>query len=284
MALSDVSILKGLKNLTVYDRDTRVPKYILRVASEMSIEPKVEEDELKIGGVVWDSDIKESSYELKFTAYEYPVAVVEHMTGGIKTTHSSNAAGEVIDEENVNGTTAYDTITGVAAVALSGTADVKWGEYVVYAKTATTVSVYAMSNVSFNDGTDEDYTDDTLLIADDLTISNGANTQLTSFGIYFTGGSAVSMTIGDTFRFRVRRPNKAGYKLVVGGLNTEWDDVGIIGIPNKKKDTYRLIDVFKVKISGMPLSMKDGEYSSYQVTAKLQYDSAKSGYFEVISE
>jgi hypothetical protein len=284
MALSDVSILKGLKNLTVYDRDTRVPKYILRVASEMSIEPKVEEDELKIGGVVWDSDIKESSYELKFTAYEYPVAVVEHMTGGIKTTHSSNAAGEVIDEENVNGTTAYDTTTGVAAVALSGTADVKWGEYVVYAKTATTVSVYAMSNVSFNDGTDEDYTDDTLLIADDLTISNGANTQLTSFGIYFTGGSAVSMTIGDTFRFRVRRPNKSGYKLVVGGLNTEWDDVGIIGIPNKKKDTYRLIDVFKVKISGMPLSMKDGEYSSYQVTAKLQYDSAKSGYFEVISE
>jgi hypothetical protein len=284
MALSDVSILKGLKNLTVYDRDTRVPKYILRVASEMSIEPKVEEDELKIGGVVWDSDIKESSYELKFTAYEYPVAVVEHMTGGIKTTHSSNAAGEVIDEENVNGTTAYDTTTGVAAVALSGTADVKWGEYVVYAKTATTVSVYAMSNVSFNDGKDEDYTDDTLLIADDLTISNGANTQLTSFGIYFTGGSAVSMTIGDTFRFRVRRPNKSGYKLVVGGLNTEWDDVGIIGIPNKKKDTYRLIDVFKVKISGMPLSMKDGEYSSYQVTAKLQYDSAKSGYFEVISE
>jgi hypothetical protein len=284
MALSDVSILKGLKNLTVYDRDTRVPKYILRVASEMSIEPKVEEDELKVGGVVWDSDIKEASYELKFTAYEYPVAVVEHMTGGIKTTYVSDASGEVVDEENVNGITAYSATTGISAVALSGTTEAKWGEYVVKAKTASTVSVYAMSNVSFNDGTDEDYTDDTLLIADDLSISNSGDTQVPNFGFYFTGGSAVAMTIGDTFRFRIRRPNKSGYKVVVGGLNTEWEDVGIIGVPAKKKDIYRMIDVFKVKISGLPYSLKDGEYSSYQVTAKLQYDSSKGGYFELISE
>jgi hypothetical protein len=138
--------------------------------------------------------------------------------------------------------------------------------------------------VSFNDGTDEDFNSDLLLIADDLSITNGGTTQVPNFGFYFTGGSAVAMTIGDTFRFRLRRPNKSGYKLVVGGLNTSWDDVGIIGVPAKKKDTYRLIDVFKVKISGMPLSMKDGEYSSYQVTAKLQYDSSKSGYFEIISE
>lgn len=287
MALSDVSILKGLKNLTVYDRDTRLPKYMLRVISEMSIEPKVEEDELKVGGVTWDSDIKEMTYELKFQAYEYPVAVVEHLTGGLKTSYTSEAAGDVEDIENVNGTTVIDATTGISTVGLisAGSADLKPGEYVLKAKTATTVSLYAMTDVAFNEGTDKAFLSDDLLIKDDITVTSSSSTDVTGWGVKITGGSGtIAMTVGHTARFRVRRANKASYKVVVGGLNSEFEDVGIIGVPAKKKDLYRMVDVYKVKIAGIPLSMKDGEYSSYSITAKLQYDSVKAGYYEYISE
>jgi hypothetical protein len=284
MALSDVSLFKGIKNLTVYDRDTRVPKYILRVVSDVKIDQKTEYDELKVGGTVWHTDIKDSSVDLSFTAFEYPVDVVEHLTGGISTDYTSQSNGEIIDEENVNGDSILDSATGMDVQVDSATkAQQKFCEYVVKAKTASTVSLYAMSSVSFNEGNDKDFSDDTMLVADDISIGTGSGTLVTDFGIKFVGGSGtIGFTVGDTARFRVRPASTTGYKVVVGGLNSSFEDVGVIAFPRKINSEYSLIDMYKVKISGMPLEFKDGGYSSYQITAKLQYDSDKEGLYEIV--
>jgi len=283
MGLSNPEILKGIGSMVVQDYDDANPLYFLQGIDSIKITPKIEKSSLVCARGTLDSDVQITGYELSFTAYDYSQGSVAHMTGGELTEYTSNAAGEVVDIENVQGNTCYDSTKGVTpTVSTSGIANIKYGEYVIIAKTSSTVTIKALTDVSFNDGTNEAYEDDDLVIADDVSISNGVATEVPNFGFKLMGGSAVAMTVGDTCTFRLRRPNKAGWKVRVGGIGTEFTTVSAVAFV-KRNNIYKALKIFKFKIAGLTLEQTK-EYSKYDITADLELDSGKGGYFDYIQE
>ena len=295
MGLSNVEVIKGLGSFVISKYGSAVPKYILQSANNIKVTPKTEKDQLVNARGVLDEDIRSTSYELSFEAYEYPASVIEHLSGGIKTTYDAEDDGEIVDIENVYGDSVYDVATGCvpsidtdALVPEEEGAEavgIKYGEYVVEAVTASTVKVYALGDVSFRDGVDADFQDDSLCITeDDLTIATGTEVIVEGFGIALTGGSGtIALTPGDTMRFRVRRPEKAGFKVSIGGLTEEYETVSAIAFPKKKNDKFYAVKLHKFIIQGLPIEIGDN-YSKYEVTATLQYDSGKRGVMEFIKE
>jgi hypothetical protein len=283
--LTDIKYLYGLSNLTVIDRTNDKPKYLLRVVSSMNVDSKVDYDKLTVGGVDWASEEKASSYSLKFEAYEYAPTVMEHLSGGQLTTEALNAAGEVVHLANVKGTSAYNSTTGIASFSVATLADLKWGKYVAVVTAATKIKIYGLTgNVSFNDGTNIAFADDTLQVGSEITVVAATPEDITELGLHVTGGSGtIGMTIGDTCTFEIRRGTKTGYRLVVGGLSTVYEDVKIIGTFKQTQSTYRAVEIPKVKISGLPLEAGDS-YSKYSVTADILYDSGIDGFYRYIEE
>lgn len=282
MSRTDPKIFRGIGGITVYNRDDRVPIVNLRVLSEASLNFKPEYEELKIGGKVWDSEVKESSVELSYTVSEYPKKHLEVLSAATASDHTVTASGEIALLENVNGDSVYKATTGIASVSIGTVTDLKEGEYVVKAVSATTVDVYALSDVSFGDGTDGAVIDDTMVIAQGLSITQSSETAIPKFGISLVGGSGtIAMTVGDTCHFTVRRASSTGYTLKVGSQLDSFGEYGVLLIPRKKGTSYRFIDVFRCQIAGLPISLKDG-YSEAQITVKALYDSAKDGYFRIV--
>jgi hypothetical protein len=286
MSLTEVNkdLFRGIKSLTLYDRDTHIPQAFLRVLSEVNVDHKVEFDDLEIGGTIWDSEQKSSVCELGFTAYDYTKKMMEKLSGGVITNYASEANGEVIELENVKGSSILNAVTGLAAVAVDtlSKADIKEGKYIIEAVDADTLKLYAASDISFGDGENTSFLDDSLAVATGLDIGSGADTDVTNYGLVLTGGSGtIAFTPGDTASFYVRRPLVTGFKLKVGGINDQATECGAWIYPKKKNNYYTMLDCFKLKVAGMPLGFKDG-YSEYKITAKLLYDSAKDGYYNLI--
>jgi hypothetical protein len=286
MALSEIngSLFRGIKSLTLYDRDTEIPSAFLRVISEVNIDYKVDFDDLDIGGTIWDSEQKSKSAELSFTAYDYTDEMVEQLTGGTMTEYESEADGEIVDFANVKGTSVFNATTGIASISVTALekADLKEGKYTIVASGGNTARVYAASDISFGDGKNTAFIDNSLVITAALEFASATGTKVDDYGITLNGGSGtIAFTPGDTASFYVRRPLVTGYKLKVGGINDTVTECGVWIYPKKKNTYYTMIDCFKVKIAGMPIGFKDG-YSEYKVTAKLLYDSAKDGYYNLI--
>lgn len=283
MALGNPTIFRGIKSLTFYNRTTRKPIAFFRVLSEANIESNPEYEELKIGGILWDSELKELVYGLSCTGYQYDIEGMELLSGGTKTALTSEANGKIYDEENVKGSSVLSATTGIVlSLTSADSGDLKEGEYVIEATAATKVIVYAMTDVSFADGNDGELLDSTLAITEELTITASTASVLAAYGLTLTGGSGtIGFTVGDTARFRVRRALATGYSLRVGARNTNFSDVGVLITPKKKNSAYTFIDVFRVQAAGLPLGFKDG-YSELQLNMKMLYDSDKDGYYDLI--
>ncbi len=287
MALSNPVSLFGIHSATLYSRTDRTPIAYLRVLGDASCELKGEFEDLNGGSQMypWDSEVKSISSEISFTAREYPVAAMNLLLAGSLTSYTAAATGEVIDEANVYGTTVYSS-TGIATVTVTSDDDddLKEGEYVVKAVSATTVDVYAMSDVDFSRGTDGAYEDDYLKIASAQTITKSGATVLANYGITLTGGGdTIAMTIGDSMRFTVRRPTVTGVKLVIGKASSTFSEFGCILTGQKSSGgAISYLDIYRCKAAGMPLQFKEKGYSEWAITIKALYDSAKDGVFEFI--
>lgn len=285
MALSAVEIIKSIGSFVICDYETGIPKYMLQSIENMEISPVKESSKLVVPRGTLDSDEEITGYDLKFKAYEYPLAAVEHMTGGVKTTDGAETNGEIVDIANVKGTSVYDTTTGcIPAIDTGDTDEIKYNIIVVEAKDTNTVTLYGMSDVAFKDGTDKSYADDLCVIKDDVDITADTSTGITGFGFKLIGGTGtIGLVAGDTMRFRIRRPNKAGGKVIVGGVGTAFAAVTAFAFPKKKNDMYRAVHIYKFSVAGMPISMGK-EYSQYEISASLIYDTTKDGYYEFIKE
>lgn len=287
MSLSNPVTLFGIHSATFYNRTNRIPFAFLRVLGDASMELAGETEDL-VGGsnmYPWDSEAKSISSEVSFTAREYPVAAMELLLAGTKTEYDSEANGEVVDVENVSGTT-YGDGQGVASVALSvaeGNTTPVEGDFVVEVASANTVNVYAMSNVDFGSN---DFTDDTLKIKSGLTITTSGATEITGYGVKLVGGAdtdGISMNVGDTFKFSVRRKLVSGVKLVVGQSDASFDEFGCILTGQKGgAGAITYVDIFRCKAAGMPINFAEKAYSEWQITLKALYDSAKNGVFAYI--
>lgn len=288
MALSEPRVIFGVHSVTPYSRSTGLPYGIVRVLKDSSLSLAGELIELSGGSnkYPWAVEDGKITSEMSLKFDEYPDFVFELFLGKAVTSNAAEASGNVSALVDKNGTTVVDASTGIASVAaLAGSeANLKLGKYVVVAASATTIDIYASTDIDLTRGTDAEFQSDLLkLTASPLTITSGGNTDVTSLGLRFVGGAGViAMTIGHTATFDVRPINTGSTVVRIGASTDTTPEFGSIIMAQKRGNGELFeIDAFRCKATGLPIGFAEKAFSELEAKAKLLYDSAKQGVFDI---
>lgn len=289
MSLSNPRQIFGVHSVTPYSRTTGEPYGYVRVIkdSSLSLSGELIENTGGSNKFPWGIETGKITAELSLKFSEYPNFVFELFLGKAVTATSAETSGNVSTLTDKYGTSVVDASTGIASVAAipsTGPANLKFGRYLVKAASATTVDIYLMSDVDAVRGTDVEYVDDTLkIISSAQTITSGANTDVASLGLRFAGGSGtIGMTTGDTATFEVRPINSKAITARIGASTDVQPEFGCIIISQKLgSDELFEVDAFRCKASGLPIGLAEKAYSELEAKAKLLFDSAKNGVFDI---
>lgn len=206
----------------------------------------------------------------------------ELFLGASVVTTAASATGTVGDLANVMGTSAFKATTGIAtATAKSGSsADLKDGIYIGVVVSATTVDIYALTDIEFKKlgGAALSYVNEDLKItATPLTIVMASAVTIPNLGVELTGGSGtIAMVVGDTFRFSVRSAHAGISTINIGSSSTVFPEHAQLCLGQKRAngDTFEL-EIFKVVGSGMPIPFEEQSFAIPELAMKLVYDSAE---------
>lgn len=282
MALSEGRSIYGVHSLTLYDRTTWEPFGIIKILGSVNFELTGSFNDLYGGSnrYPWDSEAGVVETNITGTIKEVPDFIFDKFTGGSSTANAAEASGNTGTLTNQNGAL-VDATTGVAtATTISGSeADLKDAIYIIKAVTATTVDVYAMSDVDFSKGTDLEYVDDLLKItATPLTIADtSAVVAIPNTGVELTSGSGtVAMTVDDTAYVYTRKVNSGSSIIDVGSALQEFPEFGVVYTTARKSngDVFEG-QFFRCKGIGLPLSHGESAWLETDVTIKALFDSAK---------
>lgn len=277
MAQSAPRTIFGIHSFTPYNKATGEFYGEVKVlgGSEFSLSGEVIE---LLGGsskYAWKVADGRITAEVNLTAREYPDAFFELLMGK-QLTKSVISGAETSGLANVNGTSAFSAVTGVASITVSTAANVRSGKYLIKATGATTATLHIASGI---DGVT--VLDDTMKVADiDLTSGDAVIADL---GLTFVAGSAVAFVTGDTATFEAVSSNStAKASAVFGGTADVYPEFGAIVYAQKQGSNELVeLDIFSLKAIGMPINMGEGAFSEYSVTMKASYDAAKAGVFKM---
>jgi hypothetical protein len=290
MTLSSPKIEFGLHSLTLYNPSTFLPYGTIRVANSATVESTAELIE-QFGGsssYAWAAEEGTTDSTVSIEIGEHAAMMYEPFQGATATDNAAEASGSVDTLANVYGTSVVDASTGIATIGVKSgeEANVKFCCYVVKAASATTVDVYALTNLDFKRGEDLTFTDDTLLIASGLTITTSTAVEIVddsgnSTGLELTGGSGtISMTTGDTAKAWSRPINTDSYDVTVGASGQVIPEIGVI-LTGQTRGTNEMVsvDLFKVKMSGLPESFETKAFTNRSLTGKVLYDTSRNGVY-----
>lgn len=285
---SDPRIIFGVHSFTPYHYDTGLPYGTLQVLGGSSFSLNGELATLNAGSAKYPWAVEETtiSAELTIKPKEYPDFLFELFLGKAPTANAAEASGNVSTLTNKNGSSVLEATTGIASVAAkSGSeSELKFTKYVVKAVSATTVDVFAMSNVDFARGTDVTFENDALKItATPLTITTSTAVEIPNFGLELTGGSGtIAMVEGDTAIFDVRPINDKSMDVTIGGANDVFPNFGAIVVAQKRgNQEIAELDIFKLKAVGLPFNLEENTFSEAEITAQAFYDSSQGGVFKM---
>jgi len=287
MSLSEPRVIFGVHSVTPYSRSTGLPYGIVRVLKDSSLSLAGELIELSGGSnkYPWAVEDGKISSEMSLKFDEYPDFVFELFLGKAVTSNAAEASGNVSALTDKNGTTVVDAVGIASVAALAGSeANLKLGKYVVVAASATTIDIYASTDIDLTRGTDAEFQSDLLkLTASPLTITTGGNTDVTALGLRFVGGAGtIGMTIGHTATFDVRPINTGSTVVRIGASTDTTPEFGSIIMAQKRGNGELFeIDAFRCKATGLPIGFAEKAFSELEAKAKLLYDSAKQGVFDI---
>jgi hypothetical protein len=278
MALSERQGQFGVHSVTFYNRTTKVPIAIAKVIGECTVNLEAELVDLMGGSnqYIWDTEVGNISSEISMNLREYDGSMTEVLLGGTLTTNAAEATGAIDYQENVVGTTILDGSNGITVEITTGdSADLKEGLYVIKATGAAAATVYCMSDVDFQTGTDVTYTSDSLDVFT-IDVSSTDDVQA-SWGLTFAKNGTPAFTTDDTAEFYIRKPNTSSIELTFGQSGAEFTEVGAILVGQKLSDgSITSLQLYKVKAAGMPISFNEKAWSEASVTLKAIYDSSEN--------
>jgi hypothetical protein len=226
----------------------------------------------------WANEITGIDAEAVFAVKESPDMLYSIFGGADITKTSASATGTVVALQNGNGTSVFDATTGIASatVKAGSETDLKFDYYVILAASATTVDVYAMTDIQFANATALTYQDDTLKItASPLTISTGAAVEVPNTGIELTGGSgAIAMTGNDTAIYKTTAAHGGISTIDIGKKGINFPEHGLILYGKERSDgTLLEIEIYKAQSSaGIVIPMTEGDYQISDITVKALID------------
>ena len=283
MALSAPITVFGVNAITLVNRaDFVTNAKTFKVIGELQIPFEADLEPLYGGSnrFMWEAEAKTFKTDLTINLKQYDESLYYWLMGGAVTTGSVEASGAVTILTNQQGTSVKVATTGVASVALhaGSTTDLKAGFYVVKAASATTVNVYAMTDVDFSAGTSitGSFSDDMKINASPLTITTGgAMTLIPNLGVDLVGGSAtIGMTTGDTAYFEVRPANVANTQTIIGNLATTLNKCAMY-FSAMKKSSGEIFYGFATKVqpAGFSMPFKEVAWSTHSDKLAMMYDS-----------
>ncbi len=212
-----------------------------------------------------------SSAEISMTVRQMNRALLENALAAITTAINSSTTGSIGTLYNSYGSSVKVATTGIASVSiLSGSeANIKSGIYLVKAISSTTVNIYATTNLEFLRGTDVEFQDgDGKLLASNLTITTGGNTDVSSLGIRLTGGSGtIGFTTGDVAIFEIAKPHSGIKDYSIGAVGQTNPYVGMMITSAAQADgTITSLLLPKVKLGGMPLNFTEKAFGEFEIT------------------
>lgn len=287
MALSNARIFYGVHSFTPYSRTTNLPYGTVLALGSSSFSLEGELVTLNAGSNKYPIAVEEATInaELSLTLKEYPDFLFELFLGKAPTANAAETSGSVTALTDVNGTSCVGT-TGIASADLKSgaSASLKFATYVVKVVSATTVDVYAMSNVDAARGTDWDFQNDSLKItASPLTIVASTAVEIPGTGIELEGGSGtIGMTVGDTAVFSTKPVNTKSMDVVIGSTTDVFPEFGAICVAKQRGNGEMVeLDIFRCKAVGLPIGLTENEFSEAEVTAQAYYDASKNGVFKI---
>lgn len=287
MALSDPRGIYGVHSVTPYRRDTGAFYGTLKVLDSSSLSVEGELNELTGGSskFPWAVETGALKVEMSLKINQFEDFLFEVFLGIAPTVTAAEASGAV--SALVSKVTGLLSATvGVATVGLKSgkTADVKFSKYLVKAASATTVDVYAASDIDFARGTAADFQNDALKITvTPLTIVTGAPVEIPGTGLELTGGSGtIAMTVGSTATFESRPKNLGVSTVRVGGLaNQTTPEFGAIILAQKRSNGEMTeLDCFRCLGSGMPIGFEKNSWAGAEIKVKAFFDASKNGVFD----
>lgn len=209
-----------------------------------------------------------------------PDFMFELFLGASVATTAASATGTVGDLVAISGTCFSATI-GVASVAAKsgGSANLKDGIYIIKAVSATTVDVYALTDIEFKKvgGTNLDYINEDLKVtASPLTIVAATAVEIPNLGVEITGGSGtIAMVSGGTARFSVRSAHAGISTIDIGSSSTLFPEHRQLCLGQKRAngDTFEM-ELYKVVGSGMPIPFEESTFAIPELAMKLVQDSS----------
>jgi len=287
MALSDPRIIFGVHSVTPYSRTTGEFYGELRVLGGSSLSLSGELAKLNGGSLKYPWAVEDGliTAELALKVKEYPDFLFELFLGKPPTSVGVDAAGAVSTPVEKVGATMISA-TGLASITVTpstGAANLKFGKYVVKAASATTVNVYAASDIDFAHGTDAAFSSDALLVAGPLTITAAGTTDEATLGLRFTGGAGpIAMTVGDLATFEVLPPSTKSMSVVVGSTSDVFPEFGALCYSKKRGNLEMLeLDLYRCKGVGMPIGLEENAFSEAEIKCEAFYDAAQNGIMKV---
>lgn len=279
MSLPEVRPIYGVHSFSPYDRVTGVPKGLLRVLGSSGLSLTGELNKLNGGSSKYPFAVEEGliTAELNLVTREFPNFLFE-LFGGKAPTEAIGGADAVNGFVNKKGVTTKDAVTGIDDVTIAVGADLKFTKYAIVVVSATTVDVYALTNIDFRRGSDGDFIDGSLKVnAAPLTIIASTSTPVPNFGIQLDGGSgAIAMTIGDTAIFEVF-PAGDQMNVTIGALEDEFPEFGALLYAKKLSDgSLWEIDALRCKGAGIPLGLEENTFNEAEIPVECFQDSVQN--------
>jgi len=283
MAFGYNRINYGIHSICPFRISDGLPYGILKVLGGGTMTLSSEFEELFGGSnkYAWAVESKTISSEWTATVKTMPDFMFELFLGATVATTAAAALGTVGDFANVLNASVLDVSTGVATVtAKSGSEeDLKDGIYIVKAVSATTVDVYALTDIEFKKlgATNQlAYLDEELKVnSAPLTIVASAATEIVGLGVELNGGSGIiGMTVNDTARFSVRSAHAGLSEISIGSGSTIFAEHRQLCLGQKRAngDTFEM-ELFRVVGSGMPIPFEEQAFAIPELAMKLVQDS-----------
>ena len=288
MTLSQNQSAFGIHSITAYDIDTKLPIGTAKVIGSVSFNNAGENIPLVGGSNAYPFEIESGAVTADGTILlrEIPDWLPEAFLGDAATSNAAEANGSASALLNGQGTSAFDATTGIATITVKAgnEADVKSVKYVIKAVSATTVDVYALSDVDFGRGSDLSYVDDALKITTaPLTVVTGAAVEIPNTGLELTGGSgAIAFVTDDTAYADSRAQNSGSMVANIGTSTQTFKTIGLIVEGQKKgnNDTFTL-EIFNAKGTGLPINFTEKAWAEGEIPFAAFYNSAENAVFRM---
>lgn len=273
----------GIHSITPRHSTTKLPYGILKVVGGGTLTLTSEFEELFAGSnkFAWAVEAKTISSEWTATVKSMPDFLFELFLGATVTTTAASATGTVSTLTAASTALIPIGTTGIASVGLKSgsSADLKDNIYIVKVVSATTVDVYACTDIEFKKlgGAALVFQNEDLKItATPLTIVAASPVEIPYTGIELTGGSGtIAMVVGATATFHVNSAHGGVSEIDIGSASTLFPEHNQLCLGQKRAngDVFEM-EIYKVVGSGMPIPFEEQTFAIPELSMKIIQDSS----------